>query len=355
MKEFNYIIFGGGCAGLSLAYELNNSGKLKDKSLAIIETRKEYKRDKTWSFWKIRDHNFEDCVIKSWDNFIVSTKGKSCKISNDQFKYQTINSDLFYKKIINQISKNKNIQFLQNINEVNTENSVIFNSVNDHQYDPSNFWQHFKGIEIETNGDVFDEKVLTLMDFDCQQRNNLHFFYILPFEKNRALIETTWISTLDDPSLKDYDQQLRDYIKNKLNIMSYKINFVEEGAIPLSRFQEDPNDNTINIGSLGNMTRLSTGYTFLNIQEHSKFIANNLGNVKSLKTFAIPKKYDFLDKIFLKVLKNYPEKMPDIFFNFFNKTSKSSIKFLSNKSNMFDDLLIILKMPKWIFIKSLFR
>ena len=85
MKEFNYIIFGGGCAGLSLAYELNNSGKLKDKTLAIIETRKEYKRDKTWSFWKIRDHNFEDCVIKSWDNFIVSTKGKNCKISNNQF------------------------------------------------------------------------------------------------------------------------------------------------------------------------------------------------------------------------------------------------------------------------------
>ena len=52
MKEFNYIIFGGGCAGLSLAYELNNSGKLKDKTLAIIETRKEYKRDKTWSFWR---------------------------------------------------------------------------------------------------------------------------------------------------------------------------------------------------------------------------------------------------------------------------------------------------------------
>ena len=162
MKEFNYIIFGGGCAGLSLAYELNKSGKLKDKSLAIIETRKEYKRDKTWSFWKMRDHNFEDCVIKSWDNFIVSTKGKSCKISNDQFQYQTINSDLFYKKIINQISKNKNIQFLQNINEVNTENSVIFNSVNDHQYDPSNFWQHFKGIEIETNGDVFDHNLLTM-------------------------------------------------------------------------------------------------------------------------------------------------------------------------------------------------
>ena len=59
MKEFDYIILGGGCAGLSLAYELDVNLKLKDKSLAIVESRSEYKRDKTWSFWKISDHNFD--------------------------------------------------------------------------------------------------------------------------------------------------------------------------------------------------------------------------------------------------------------------------------------------------------
>ena len=45
MKEFDYIIIGGGCAGLSLAYELEINEKLKDKTLAIIETREEYKKD----------------------------------------------------------------------------------------------------------------------------------------------------------------------------------------------------------------------------------------------------------------------------------------------------------------------
>ena len=37
MKEFDYIIIGGGCAGLSLAYELEINEKLKDKTLAIVE------------------------------------------------------------------------------------------------------------------------------------------------------------------------------------------------------------------------------------------------------------------------------------------------------------------------------
>ena len=65
MKEFDYIIIGGGCAGLSLAYELDLHSKLKDKTLAIVEHRGEYKRDKTWSFWKVSPLNFEDCTKKS--------------------------------------------------------------------------------------------------------------------------------------------------------------------------------------------------------------------------------------------------------------------------------------------------
>ena len=77
MKEFDYIIIGGGCAGLSLAYELDINNKLNHKTLAIIEPRKDYKRDKTWSFWKVFDHNFEDCVIKSWNNFTINTSENS--------------------------------------------------------------------------------------------------------------------------------------------------------------------------------------------------------------------------------------------------------------------------------------
>ncbi len=47
--------------------------------------------------------------------------------------------------------------------------------------------------------------------------------------------------------------------------------------------------------------------------------------------------------------------MPDIFFKMFKGSANITIKFLSNKSNYIEDLLIILKMPKWIFIKALFK
>ena len=58
MKEFDYVIIGGGCAGLSLAYELDLHQKLNNKTLSIVEPRTEYKRYKTWSFWKVSPHNF---------------------------------------------------------------------------------------------------------------------------------------------------------------------------------------------------------------------------------------------------------------------------------------------------------
>ena len=102
------------------------------------------------------------------------------------------------------------------------------------------------------------------------------------------------------------------------------------------------------------MTRLSTGYTFLNIQEHSKYIVKNIDKIQKIKAYSIGRKYQFLDKIFLKVLENHPEKMPKIFFNMFKTSSNTAIKFLSNKSNIFEDINIISKMPKLIFMKALF-
>ena len=354
MKEFDYIIIGGGCAGLSLAYELDLHSKLKDKTLAIVEHRDEYKRDKTWSFWKVSPHNFEDCTIKSWDNFTINIPSHLKHVDCKNMPYQTIDSGLFYQKIIDKIKQNNNIYFFKNINEVNTENSFIFNSVGDTIDNKSSLWQHFSGIEIETSKYFFDEKIFNLMDFDCNQKNSVHFFYTLPFSKTKALIETTWISDLNNTSLNDYDIQLKDYIEDKLKIKNYKINYKETGAIPLFHPNNIKKLNQIEIGTAGGMTRLSTGYTFLNIQEQSKYIRKNIENIKDTKIFSIERKYEFLDNIFLKVLKKNPERMAQIFYKMFNSSPNTVINFLSNKSNILEDISIISKMPKWVFLKQLF-
>ena len=125
MKEFDYVIIGGGCAGLSLAYELDIHDKLKNKTLAIIEPRKEYSKDRTWSFWKVSPHNFDDCVQKNWKNFSINVTGKTNHLKCDEYPYQSIDSGLFYKKINEKIKSNKNIFFFQNLDGINLSTSFI--------------------------------------------------------------------------------------------------------------------------------------------------------------------------------------------------------------------------------------
>ena len=86
---------------------------------------------------------------------------------------------------------------------------------------------------IETSKDIFDDEILNLMDFNCDQKDSVHFFYTLPFNKNKALIETTWLSDLEDQRLMDYDLQLENYIKYNLGIKNYKIKY-------FNAFNEDP-------------------------------------------------------------------------------------------------------------------
>ena len=75
---------------------------------------------------------------------------------------------------------------------------------------------------------------------------------------------------------------------------------------------------------------------------------------KKLINYKQKNKYIFFDKIFLKVLKNHSELMPDIFLNLFQSNSDSVIKFLSNKSNFIDDIKVILNTKHKIkFLNSL--
>ena len=184
MKEFDYIIIGGGCAGLSLAYELEIHGKLNDKTLAIIEPRAEYKKDKTWSFWKVIQHNFDDCVKKSWENFSINIPKKTNHLECAIYPYQSIDSGLFYEKVNNTLKKNKNIFFFKNKNEINDKNSFIFNSVPSLKKNHLNLWQHFCGIEIVTQDNIFLMiKFLILWTLIVNREITFIFFIRFPIQK----------------------------------------------------------------------------------------------------------------------------------------------------------------------------
>jgi lycopene beta-cyclase len=110
----------------------------------------------------------------------------------------------------------------------------------------------------------------------------------------------------------------------------------------------------IKIGTAANLTRKSTGYTFLNIQKFTQELVQKLIKNQIITNARIQSKYNFLDKIFIKVLLEKKGNMHKIFLKLFkNNKTKDIINFLSNNSNFFQDIKIILSMPKLTFIKKL--
>ena len=368
MKEFDYIILGGGLSGLTLAYELNKQGCLENKTLCILEKRKEYSRDKSWSYWDFENNKFPNCVIGSWDTFSITLNQKTINITCPQSPYRTIDSKKFYDFVTKQLRSNDNIVTVMDCaiqtieghaihtNKGNYVGKVIYDSLIDLSHQTPTMYQHFFGCEVETDNDCFNENIVDLMNFDCSQDGGLHFFYTLPFSKNKALIETTWYSKIIKKQ-SEYQNEIDHYLREK-NIKG-KITYTEYGAIPLNLKKTNKKSNSskdyIKIGSAGRLTRASTGYTFQAIQSFSEQLA---GNLKLDRNLTVPnirhKKYDFLDEIFLSVMEHEYKSMPGIFFNLFKSNdSVATISFLSDRSNWIQDLKVILSMPKLIFIKNL--
>lgn len=373
MKKFDYIIVGAGCSGLSLAYEMNVKNLFNDKTCAIIDKRKEFNRDKIWSYWNIYEHSFYDCLINKWDKFCVKKNQNEIILDCENFQYQSIDSQKFYKKILDNLNSNKNIKLILNksvdkIYENKDEaivqcgdeifrSDIIFNSSLDNKTTKeSELFQHFYGCEV-----VFDENVNLpeypiIMDFNCNQDSCVHFFYTLPMGKNKIFIENTWISNEKSFAFERYIAEINYYIQNNLNYKKkYKTNYSEIGSIPMFHFKKNMKyKKLINIGTAGNLTRKSTGYTFLNIQKSVKQIAINISKKQNIKESSVSLKYNYLDNIFIKVLLEKKGSMYEVFFDLFKKNkTKDIVKFLSNTSNWFEDLRIILSMPKLIFIKKL--
>lgn len=373
MKKFDYIIVGAGCSGLSLAYEMNVKNLFNDKTCAIIDKRKEFNRDKIWSYWNIYEHSFYDCLINKWDKFCVKKNQNEIILDCENFQYQSIDSQKFYKKILDNLNSNKNIKLILNksvdkIYENKDEaivqcsdeifrTDIIFNSSLDNKTTKeSELFQHFYGCEV-----VFDENVNLpeypiIMDFNCNQDSWVHFFYTLPMGKNKIFIENTWISNEKSFAFERYIAEINYYIQNNLNYKKkYKTNYSEIGSIPMFHFKNNMKyKKLINIGTAGNLTRKSTGYTFLNIQKSVKQIVINISKKQNIKESSVSLKYNYLDDIFIKVLLEKKGSMHEVFFDLFKKNkTKDIVKFLSNTSNWFEDLKIILSMPKLIFIKKL--
>jgi len=376
-KTFDYIIAGGGMAGLSLAFYINES-VLRDKKILIVDRDAKNKNDHTWCFWEKEKGAFEEIVFQKWRGvWFHGTNDFSKLLDLSDYEYKMIRAVDFYQFVFGKTNQNPNITFLQAgiLEIVSGENQAIvktdegefsakdfvFDSFTRKTYDNpkyQNMWQHFRGWLIETEEAYFNPNEPTLFDFRVEQKNECRFAYILPFSERKALIEFTVFSDNLLPQ-DEYEFYLQKYIAETLQIENYTILETEAGVIPMSDepHKQNPAPKIIRIGTSGGFVKPSTGYSFLRTQQRLRKLVEELQTAKTQNPKSkIQNWKEYLDSVLLNVLLTKKHSAADVFSCLFSRNEPAQIfKFLDEDTSLKEDLQIMKTVPLVSFSKAALR
>jgi lycopene beta-cyclase len=95
-QQYDYIITGAGCAGLSLAMHLMESKKFGDKKILLIDKTAKNKNDRTWCFWEKGAGLFEPIVHKQWEHLWFYGEAFYKEMAILPYRYKMIRGLDFY-------------------------------------------------------------------------------------------------------------------------------------------------------------------------------------------------------------------------------------------------------------------
>ena len=379
-RHFDIIIAGAGAAGLSLTWNFLHADKLKEKKILLVDRVLEPVRDKTWCFWDDKHVPFEDLIFHTWETLEVRAQGSLFSETLRNHRYYCVKSDDYAEKILALARKATNVTLVAaDIQEFGYENgrAVMHSSEGyftaEHIFQsalrPPGFntlkldlalLQHFSGWHIRTKEPLFDPDTATFMDFDVPQKNGITFVYVLPFSRNDALVEYTLFSesVISD---EEYEKGLTDYITERLGLApgQYEIDYTEKGVIPMEdrRYPAQYCRQVWNVGTMGGLTKPSTGYTFTRIQRHSARITQVLARGQHPPTDVMsPYRFRVYDMMLLYNLHRYPETSIRIFHELFRKNRFDRIlQFLEEKTWFHQELKIMSSVPWFPFLRAIYK
>lgn len=374
MKHYDYIFTGAGLSALMTVYEMVLSEQFKNKEILLLDFNPKKTNDRTWCFWEEGKGDWKKIIHQEWNSALFANEKFSRKFELNPYQYKMIKGLDFYNRIFKRLSAERNITFIHqevlgfsesgdNVVVQTAEEAFschkLFNSI----YNPELaerqtkyplLQQHFVGWFIKTDEPAFDSDVATFMDFSVAQRGSTRFMYVMPTSSSEALIEYTLFSK-DLLPREEYETEIKNYIQ-KLGISNYQIIETEKGNIPMTCFPfwKENKKNIIHIGSAGGWTKASTGYTFKNTTKKSKELVAFLLKENDFRKFHKKTKFWFYDLLLLDILYHKNHLGSKIFSSMFRKGNPAIIfKFLDEETTFSQDLQVIWKCPKMLFITAL--
>ena len=378
--EYDYLIVGGGAAGLSLAYHIAQEPRLAIKTVLIIEPEAKIQNDRTWSFWADEPDVFDGIVAHEWGKIAFRSPGFERVIDLGRYRYKTING-LDYYRFVHQALAERPSRFTvvrATLDKLeNTADGVCAHTANGSTYTarytfdsrPPNLaqlqrpekhrylLQHFVGWEIETDADAFDPATVEFMDFRGAQQHEARFIYVLPFSARKALVEYTLFSE-DVLPRAEYEAAIREYLTDTLGLESYRIMAEEVGAIPMTDhpLAARTGQHIVNLGTRGGRAKPSTGYAFKRIQQHSARLVAALATTGHPPADATGDKWQFrlFDTLLLDIMKRRGESTRDIFRQLFERNPVERIfRFLDEQTSWADNLRVMNSVSPGPFMRSI--
>ena len=361
MAKTELNIIGGGCAALSLA---GLSKSLNEYKINLYVGNQNKKiNDHFWGFWKNKSTETAfDISDYSWSHWSIITNESKQILSSNTYPYCVIRRSKWLDYCLSQIN-NKSVNIIQEDALDRNNDLFVYNNKIEGKYIfdsrqpkiPSNILlQHFEGYIITSEKNIFDDKTVTLMDFRCDQSKGMHFIYLLPLNKNSALVESTVFSkNIEKPSF--YLNAIKLYLRKYYNLTKFVKSHHEKGIIPMHEITVN-SKFTYNIGTRGGAVRPSSGYAFTFIQKQVFQIKSQLISKGKIRT-SVHKKLDlFLDRIFIKVIELNPQIAPKIFSNLAKGINGDEMAmFMSGDCSFFTKFKIIKSMPKIPFMMAFLK
>lgn len=379
-SSYDYILVGGGAAGLSLAYHLAQEPRLAGKRVLLIEPTAKDQNDRTWSFWTDAPGLFDEVATHEWRKIAFRSPGFERTFDLKKYTYRTLRGLDFYQfvhralgarpaqftllraEVADLANTATGVQVRIATGQVFTANyafdsrpPAIAPQPATHRY----LLQHFVGWEIETAHDVFDAEVMEFMDFRGAQHHEARFIYVLPFGPRRALVEYTLFSAT--PLAKEaYEAHIVDYLHNTLGLVDsqYRIVAEEVGAIPMTDhpLPARVGAHIINLGTRAGRAKPSTGYAFQRIQAQSARVVQALAATGHPPADPTGNQWQFrlFDTLLLDIMQRRGESTRDIFTQLFQHNPVERIfRFLDEKTSWVDNLRIMNSVSAGPFLRSI--
>ncbi len=373
MTHYDFVLVGGGLAGLSLACRLAETPAFDHCSIVIVEQDAKTSNDRTFSFWSCTPGPFDAAIGYSWQRLRVAGLDGVQELDLGDYRYHTVRGLDFYRYAQERLAQHANVEFwrghVQRIDDgpdaaaVTIDGEVItarwvFDSrpprmpVQAAADRHTRLKLYFRGWEIETPAATFDPGMATFMDFRTPQNGDVRFFYVLPFAANRALVEYT-LFTDQRLTHEETERAIVTYVQSTLGIDDFRVAAEEGGCLPITDapFPRHLGRRVMAIGVKGGRMKPSTGYAFSRVQADSEAIVQSLlahGHPFALP--ASPASYGWLDAVMLRVMRDSGELIAPAFAAMFSRNPAARIlRFLDEQASMVDVLAIMASLPAPLF------